>query len=78
MTVNDLPDGDWALCLRKRPAGVFDGRPDDGRPEAYELVCRDCGDDVRRSYSEVSAELRQIRGPYPLEAGIEAFVAHGE
>jgi hypothetical protein len=57
---------------------VFDGRPDDGRPEMYELVCRDCGDDPQRSYSEVSAELQKVRGPYPLEAAIEAFVAHCE
>jgi hypothetical protein len=78
VTVSERPDGNWTLYLRKRPAGVFDGRPDDGRPEVYELVCRECGDDPRRSYCEVSAELQQVRGPYPLEAAIEAFVAHCE
>jgi len=76
VTVSELLDGDWTLCLRKRPAGVFDGLADDGRPAVYELVCRECGDDPRRSYGEVSAELRLVRGPYSLEAGIEAFVAH--
>ena len=76
--VSELPDGDWTLCLRKRPASVFDGRPDDGRPGVYELVCRDCGDDLRRGYGEVSAELQKVRGPYSLEAAIEAFVAHCE
>jgi hypothetical protein len=78
VTVSELPDGEWTLCLRKRPASAFGGRPDDGRPEMYELVCRECGDDPRRSYSEVSAELQQVRGPYPLEAAIEAFVTHCE
>ena len=78
MTVSEPPDGNGTLCLRKRPASVFDGRPDNGRPEVYELVCGDCRDDPRRDYSEVSAELQQVRGPYPLEAGIEAFVQHCE
>lgn len=78
VTVSELPGGEWTLCLRKRPASDFGGRPDDSRPEMYELVCRECGDDPRRSYSEVSAELQQVRGPYPLEAAIEAFVTHCE
>ena len=76
MTANELPAGEWTLCLRKRPDGTVDGRPDDGPPAVYELVCRECGDDLRRSYSQVSAELQQVRGPYLLEAGIEAFVEH--
>ena len=76
--MSELPDGDWTLCLRKRPASAFGGRPDDGRPELYELVCRECGDDPQCSYSEVSAELQRVRGPYPLEAAIDAFVAHCE
>lgn len=78
MTVSELLDEDWTLCLRKRPASIFDGLADDGRPAVYELVCRECGDDLRCCYSEVSAELQQVRGPYPLEAGIEAFVGHRE
>lgn len=78
MTASEPPDGEWTICLRKRPVSVLDGRPDNGRPEMYELVCRDCGDDLRRCYSEVSAELQQVRGPFLLEAGIEAFVKHCE
>ena len=78
VTASELPDGDWTLCLRKQPAGVFDGQPDAGRPGMYELVCRDCGDDPQRSYRAVLAGRQQARGPYSVEAGIEAFVEHCE
>lgn len=78
MTVSEPPGGDGTLCLRKRPASYFDGQPDDGRPDVYELVCGDCGDDPWHDYSEVSAELQRVRGPHSLEAGIEAFVKHGD
>jgi hypothetical protein len=44
----------------------------------YELVCRDCGDDPQRSYRAVLAGRQQARGPYSVEAGIEAFVEHCE
>lgn len=78
MTVCDRPGGPWALSLRRRPASVLDHRPDAGRAEEYELVCRDCGDDPRGGYGGVPAELQQVRGPYPLEEGIEAFMEHSE
>jgi hypothetical protein len=76
VTASELPGGDGTLCLRRRPASYFDGQPDGGRPELYELVCGDCGDDPRRGYSEVPAELQHVRGPYPLKGGIEAFMKH--
>lgn len=78
MTASNLPSGEWALSLRKRPASSLDRRPEAARAEEYELVCRDCGDDPRDGYRGVPAELQQVRGPYPLEAGIEAFMDHSE
>jgi hypothetical protein len=76
--VSDPPEDEWTLSLRKRPRSVFDLRPDDDRAEEYELVCRDCGDDLRGAYCGVSAELQQVRGPYSVEAGIEVFMEHCE
>lgn len=77
VTVSDQPNRDWALLLR-RLDGASDGRPEDGRADEYELICSDCGDDPRRGYHEVPAGLQQVRGPYPLIAGIEAFTEHSE
>lgn len=77
MTVSDQPKRDEALRLR-RLDGVSNGRPEDGRTDEYELICSDCGDDPRRAFREVPAELQQVRGPYPLIAGIEAFTEHSE
>lgn len=83
MTVNDWPERKWTLGLRRQPASDADGgRGDDGTDEygteEYELICRDCGDDPRLGYCEVSAELQHIRGPYRLKAGIEAFLGHDQ
>ena len=76
MAVNDWPEGKWTLSLRRQPASDADGRPRDDGTGEYELVCRDCGDDPRFGYCEVPAEFQQVRGPYRLKAGIEAFVEH--
>ena len=76
MTVNNWPERKWTLGLRQQPASDADGgRRYDGAAE-YELICRYCGDDPRLRYGEVPAELQQIRGPYRIKAGIEAFLAH--
>jgi len=48
----------------------------DGRTEAYELICCDCGDSPDLDYLEVSAELRRIRGPYRIAAGVAAYSRH--
>lgn len=76
MTVSDGPERDWTLGLRRRPASDPDGRRGSDGTEEYELICRDCGDDPRLGYRKVAAELQQIRGPYRLKAGIEAFLRH--
>ena len=68
----------WTISLRRRPASLGNGRPEDGHAAVFELVCRWCGDDPALGYRQVSAELRRIRGPYPLSEGSEAFVRHQE
>ena len=68
---------DWTINLRRQPAGPSTGNPEDDTA-TYEVICRQCGDDPALDYQEVPAELRQIRGPYPLKAGIAAFLKHNE
>jgi len=38
----------------------------------YEIVCPGCGDDPDRDWSEISAELRRIRGIYGTMARANA------
>jgi hypothetical protein len=52
------------------------GQPEGGYTDAYELVCCDCGDDPDLDYREVSPELRRIRGPYLIAAGVAAYTRH--
>ena len=44
----------------------------------FEVVCGTCGDDPGLDDPGVSSGLRQIRGPYPLAAGIAGFAKHDE
>ena len=78
MTVNDWPERKWTLGLRRLPAGDADGGRGDDDAVEYELICRYCGDDPQLGYGEVPAELQQIRGPYLVKAGIEAFLEHDQ
>ena len=78
MAENDRAERNWTLGLRRQPAGDADGGPGADGTEEYELICGDCGDDPRLGYHEVPAELQQVRGPYRLKAGIDAFVEHGQ
>ena len=38
----------------------------------YEIVCPGCGDDPSRDWSEISDELRRIRGIYATKQSAEA------
>jgi hypothetical protein len=38
----------------------------------YEIICPGCGDDPGRDWSEISEELRRIRGIYGTKEGAEA------
>jgi hypothetical protein len=69
-------DPDWEVALRRPPAGPGSGDPDN--TDTYEVICCKCGDDPALDYREVSAGLRQIRGPYPLMVGVAVFLKHGE
>jgi hypothetical protein len=78
VTVNDWSERKWTLGLRRQPASDADGGRGDDDTVEYELICRDCGDDPQLGYGEVPAELQQIRGPYRVKAGIEAFLEHDQ
>jgi hypothetical protein len=38
----------------------------------YEIICPGCGDDPSRDWSDISEELRKIRGMYATKEGAEA------
>ena len=66
------------MVLRRRPVRMVDGRAEGGYTGEFEIVCRDCGDDPDLDYREVAPALRQIRGPYPMAAGVTAYVRHAQ
>jgi hypothetical protein len=70
------PGKDWTVVLRRQPARMVDGQPQSGYTDAFELICCDCGDDPGVAYRDVSPRLRQIRGPYPIAAGMAAYDKH--
>ena len=76
MATHDQPGHGWTVVLRRQPARMVDGRPEGGYTDAFEIVCCDCGDHPDLDYSEVSPELRQVRGPYLIADGIAAYRAH--
>ena len=78
MTTRDQPRLDWTVVLRRRPVRMVEGRPEGGWTEEFEVVCRECGDDPDLDYREVPPELQLIRGPYPMAAGITAYLQHAQ
>jgi hypothetical protein len=76
MTTDDNRGDNWAAVLRRQPARIVDGQPQGGYTNSFEIICPDCGDDPDTDYREISAELRQVRGPYPLTDGIAAYEKH--
>jgi len=66
----------WTVVLRRQSASIVDGHPQGGYTDAYELICCDCGDDPDSDYAHVSADLRRLRGPYSIMAGIAAYRKH--
>jgi hypothetical protein len=62
--------------LRRRPARIVEGRAQGRYTDAFELICRECGDHPYLDYGEVSPRLRRIRGPYTMRAGLAAYEKH--
>jgi DNA-binding CsgD family transcriptional regulator len=75
--IDHKDEPDWMIGLRRRPAGLSVNHPDGGA-DMFEIICRMCGDDPALDYRQVSAELRQIRGCYPLRIGLVPFFQHQE
>jgi len=66
-----------AAVVRRRRDKLADGPPGQrlqGNTAAgpYEIVCPGCGDDPSRDWSEISEELRRIRGIYATKESAEA------
>ena len=76
MRTSDQPALGWTVVLRRRPVCIVEGRPEGGYTEAFELICCDCGDHPDLDYRDISPGLQQIRGPYPLAAGVAAYEDH--
>jgi hypothetical protein len=55
---------------------MVDGRPRGGYTDAFEIICCECGDQPDLEYRQVSPGLQQIRGPYPIAAGVAAYGKH--
>jgi hypothetical protein len=72
-----LPGHGSTASLRRKPARITDGQIEGGYTDLWEIICPDCGDDGMRDYSEIPAELQDVRGPYADdEAGQEALEKH--
>ena len=76
MATRDQPGNGWTVVLRRQPACTVKGRPAGRYTDLFEIICCDCGDHPDLDYSEVSPELRQVRGPYLVADGIAAYRAH--
>ena len=76
MNNQDQPGRGWTVVLRRQPARIVEGRAEGGYTDEYEIICCDCGDDPDLDYREVSPALQRIPGPYPVAAGITAYVKH--
>ncbi len=76
MKTQDQPRQDWTVVLRRRPVCMVQGRPEGGWTDEYEIVCCDCGDNPDLDYRDVPPRLQRIRGPYPIAAGLTAYIRH--
>jgi len=74
-TCDQRGDG-WTVVLRRQPARIVEGWREGGHTDEFEIICCDYGDHPGLGYSEISPELRRVRGPYPIADGIAAYVTH--
>jgi len=76
MTAHDQPGDGVTAVLRRQPTHVIDGQAQGPYTDAFEIICRGCGDDPGLDYCEVSPRLQLVRGPYPIKDGIAAYETH--
>ena len=78
MKTRDKPRQDWTVVLRRQPVHIVDGQPEGGYTNMYEIICCYCGDHPDLDYCDVRPALQRIRGPYPIAAGLQAYVKHAK
>jgi hypothetical protein len=77
MTVGTAPEHDWKATLRRQKARPVDGQAEGGGyTDAFEIICRDCGDDPGWDYQDIPPRLQRIRGPYRIKTGVTEYQAH--
>jgi hypothetical protein len=76
MRTCDQPALGWTVVLRRQPVRIVDGQAEGGYTDVFELICCDCGDHPDLDYRDITPKLQQIRGPYPITAGIAAYEKH--
>ena len=62
--------------VRRQPVRIVDGRFEGGHTGVFEFICPGCGDNPYVDYSEVPSRLQWLRGPFTLEAALEAYDKH--
>ncbi len=62
--------------MRRRPVRIVEGRFEGGYTAAFELICPGCGDNPYVDYFEVPSRLKWLRGPFTLQAALEAYDEH--
>ena len=62
--------------MRLQPVRIVDGRFEGGYTAVYEFICPGCGDNPYVDYSEIPSLLQWLRGPFTLEAALEAYDKH--
>jgi hypothetical protein len=62
--------------VRRQPVRIVDGRIERGYTDVFELICPGCGDNPYVDYCEVPSRLQWLRGPFTLEAALEAYDKH--
>jgi hypothetical protein len=62
--------------LRRQPVRIIGGRSEGGYTSVFEVIRCNCGDYPDLDYSEVSARLQRLRGPYTLRESLAAYGAH--
>src|SRR5271170_5840081 len=76
MRTRDQPALGWTVVLRRQPVRIVEARPERGYTDMFELICCDCGDHPDLDYRDISPELQQVRGPYPIATGVAAYDQH--